>query len=67
MMIFPLSIPAKIVFVLVCLFIGMIFSMMQWPDFWKKKFRKGNQQSKLLKALDSFSEAKERKRLRKMR
>jgi hypothetical protein len=64
MMIFPLSIPAKIVLILICMFIGMIFSMMQWPEFWKRRFRQ-DRPSKLLKALDTFQAAKERKKLRK--
>lgn len=64
MMIFPLSWPAKIVLMLICIFIGMIWSMMTWPEWWKRRFRK-DRQSKLLKALDTFHDAKERKKLRK--
>lgn len=67
MMIFPLSIPAKIVLILIMIFIGMIWSMMTYPDWWKRRIRKGDRQSKLLKALDSFSEAKQRKKARKAR
>jgi len=67
MIIFPLSIPAKIVFILIACFIGAIWSMMTYPDFWKRRFRKGNQQSKFLKALNKFSDAKERKKIRKAR
>ena len=40
MHIFPLSIPAKIVLVLIAIFLGLIWSMLQWPGWWKKHFRK---------------------------
>ena len=65
MMIFPLSIPAKIILIIIAFFIGMIWSMMTYPEFWKRKFRKSNQQSKFLKALTTFADAKERKKIRK--
>lgn len=41
MIIFPLSVPGKIVLVLVAIVLGLIFAMMQWPEFFKKHFRKG--------------------------
>ena len=40
MIIFPLSWPAKIVLILIALFLGLIFSMLQWPGWWRKHFRK---------------------------
>ncbi len=64
MMIFPLSWPAKIVLMLIAVMIGLIWSMMQYPEWWKRRIRRGSQ-SKLLKALDSFQDAKERKKQRK--
>lgn len=65
MIIFPLSISAKIVLILIACFLAMIWSMMTYPQFWKRRFRKSNQQSKFLKVLTTFSDAKERKKFRK--
>ena len=38
--IFPLSIPGKIALTLIAVFLGLIWSMMQWPAWWKKKLGK---------------------------
>jgi hypothetical protein len=40
MIIFPLSIPGKIVLILIAIVLGLIWSMLQWPDFWKRKLGK---------------------------
>ena len=40
MIIFPLSIPAKIVLVLIAVMLGLIFYGMCKPEFLKKLFRK---------------------------
>jgi hypothetical protein len=64
MMIFPLSVFAKIALVLIMLFIIMIYTMMAYPEFWKRRFRQ-DRPSRFVKALDSFQAAKERKKLRK--
>lgn len=40
MIIFPLSIPGKIILILIAVVLGLIFSMIQWPQFWKNLLRK---------------------------
>jgi len=40
MMIFPLSPLGKVVLVCIAITLGVIFSMLQWPEFWKKHLRK---------------------------
>lgn len=38
--IFPLSPLGKVILILIAIALGVIFSMLQWPDWWKKHFRK---------------------------
>ena len=40
MIIFPLSPAARVVFILVAAVLGLIFSMVMWPAWWKKKLGK---------------------------
>lgn len=40
MIIFPLSWPGKVVLILIAIVLGLIFSMIQWPQFWKNLMRK---------------------------
>ena len=37
--IFPLSVPGKIVLFLVAIVLGLIWSMMVWPDAWRKMLK----------------------------
>jgi len=39
-MIFPLSWPAKIALIFIALFLGLIWSMFQWPQWWHAKLGK---------------------------
>jgi len=40
--IFPLSTLGRCILIIVAIFIGLIFSMLVWPDKWKKLVRKDN-------------------------
>ena len=40
MKIFPLSIAGKIALILIAVFLGIIFSMLQNPQWWMEKLRK---------------------------
>lgn len=55
MIIFPLSWLGKIVLIIIAVFLGMIWSMLQWPDWWIKRLRK-NSKSKFLKELKEKKE-----------
>lgn len=36
---FPLNTLGRVILILVAIVLGMIFSMMMWPEFWRKVFR----------------------------
>lgn len=38
--IFPLSPAGKVVLILIAILFGLIFSMLQWPGWWRKHFGK---------------------------
>lgn len=40
MIIFPLSVPGKIVLILVAIALGLIWSMLMWPAAWRKLLRR---------------------------
>jgi hypothetical protein len=40
MIIFPLSMPGRIVLVLIAIFLGLIFWMLWKPEFWRRVFKK---------------------------
>ena len=62
--IFPLSIPGKIVLTLIAISLGIIWSMLQFPSFWKKRFREGSD-SKLLKKFERLDALKKTKKIQK--
>jgi len=46
MQIFPLSIPGKIVLIIIAIILGLIWASLQWPDKARaffKKFKKGDE------------------------
>ena len=43
MIIFPLSTPGKIVLILVAIALGLIWSQLQFPGWWRKFFKKNEQ------------------------
>lgn len=53
MVIFPLSVPGKIVLMLIAILLGLIWSMLQFPGMWKRLMRKGGQ-SRFYKAMDAL-------------
>lgn len=40
---FPLSVGGKIALILIAIALGIIWSMLQWPEFWKARLRKEGQ------------------------
>lgn len=40
MILFPLSPAGKVILILIALAIGLIWSMLQWPEWWRKKLKK---------------------------
>ena len=71
MIIFPLSIPGKIVLIIIAAIIGLIWSMLMWPEWWKAKLRKGGH-SQYLKNVERIeakvkakAEAAKRKKAKK--
>lgn len=42
MIIFPLSVPGKIVLILIAIVLGLIFSMLWFPQTWRKIFKNEN-------------------------
>jgi hypothetical protein len=42
-MIFPLTTPGRIVFILIAIVLGLIWSMFMWPNLWRKMLGKKQQ------------------------
>jgi hypothetical protein len=43
MIIFPLSTPGKIILILIAIALGLIWSQLMWPGYWRKLFKKTEQ------------------------
>lgn len=50
--VFPLSWPGKVVLLLIAVVLAIIWSMLQFPMWWKKKIR-GGEKSKFYKMMDN--------------
>lgn len=55
--IFPLSVVGKVVLIIIAITLGIIWSMLQFPAFWKRVLRKGKK-SKILKDDEPENEKK---------
>ena len=59
--IFPLGVGGKIVLCLIAVAVIAIWSMLQWPEWWKRKFGKGKVETKEVVEPPKMDEEKRRR------